>query len=145
MNKFKTKDNVLKSQERRSFVMDLRKSGATFQQIADAVHSKFKSEEIPKNYDSRQAYQDVSRELEKLKKEVSESAEEVRTMEMERLTNLWMAHFRKAKNGDEKATDLCLKVHDRIMKLHGLDVTKAEITGRDGGEFTFNVTLNNDY
>ena len=122
----------IKSQERRVLVMGLRKSGATYQQISDTVHKKFKAEEIPKNYDSRQAYQDVKRELEKLKAEVSESAEEVKTMEMERLTNLWMAHFQKARNGDEKATDLCLKVHDRIMKLHGLDINRTELTGKDG-------------
>ena len=137
MPKPKIQTQEIKAQERRAFIMDLRKSGVTYQRIADAVNSRFKPDQIPKNYDARNAYQDVSRELDKLKKEVSESAEEIKTMEMERLTNLWFAHFQKAKKGAEKATDLCLKVHDRIMRLHGLEITKQEITGKDGGPVEF--------
>jgi len=126
----KTSEDKIRSQERRQLVLSLRKSGAHYQQIVDAVKARFSEEELPNGYDVRYAWQDVKRELDKLKADVGESAEELKTIEAQRLEAIFLAHFQKATKGDAKHADLCLKIHDRIMKLYGLDVQKvhAEVT-----------------
>ena len=126
MNQSKTTRRKLKAAERRLMVMTLRKAGSTYRQIVDEVKNQIPEEELPKDYDERQAYRDVARELEKLQMEIGESAEEIRTIEAERLRSLWAAHYEKASNGDRQESDICLKIHDRIMKLHGLEIVKVE-------------------
>ena len=123
----KTSDINIKSQERRKLVMSLRRSGATYDQICEAVRGKFKEADLPKGYDRRYAWQDIKRELDKLKKDVSEAAEDIRTIEAQRLEAIFLANFPHAIKGDQKMAETCLKIHDRIMKLHGLDVLKVGI------------------
>lgn len=137
MSKSKTNSQDLKTQERRLFVLSLRKAGAKYHDIVDAVKVRFKPEELPKNYDVRQAWQDIKRELDKLKSDVEETAEEIRTIEAQRLENIFLGHFQKAIKGDTRHAELCLKIHDRIMKLHGLDITKIAETDSEGNDINF--------
>ena len=132
MARTKTRSDDIRTQERRDLVLSLRKAGVIYKDIVQAVKNKFPESELPQNYDERQAYQDVRRELQKLMDSVQESASEIKTIETQRLEALFMAHFQKATKGDTKHADLCLKVHDRIMKLHGLDVTRVALTDKDG-------------
>jgi len=131
MGKLLTKAKDIKTQERRKVVLQLRKEGNTYQGIVDAVLDQFDESDLPNNYDQRQAYQDVKRELDKLRCDVAETAEEIKSIEIQRLERIFNMHFKKAEK-DTRSADICLKTHDKIMRLHGLDVTKIAMTDKDG-------------
>jgi len=116
----------IKTQERRKFVLLLRKSGVHYDEIVNAVYNKFKVEDLPKGYDERQCCQDVRRELKKLNEATKEETAELRRINNERLDDLLMTYFSKAKNGNIKAAEIVLKVLDRYGKYNpGLDVPIA--------------------
>ena len=54
------------TQTRRAFILELRRSGATYRQIAEATIKKFGADNLPLGFDCRYASMDVKRELEKL-------------------------------------------------------------------------------
>ena len=66
MARTKTRSDDIRTQERRDLVLSLRKAGVIYKDIVQAVRNKFPESELPSNYDERQAYQDVRRELVKL-------------------------------------------------------------------------------
>ena len=71
MTQAETNGTHLKTAERRAFVLDLRKSGATYRDIAIAAKKKF-GDALPGGWDCRYAYKDVKRELTKLREEIGE-------------------------------------------------------------------------
>lgn len=121
----KTKKHI-DAAERRLLVIRLRRDGLTFEEIATAVKKTFYAEDLPKNYNARQACQDVQRVLDKINRELTEDAEQLKALQMQRLGELWKVHFSRAKHGDEKSSDICLKIIDRINKLNGLETLKIE-------------------
>lgn len=125
----KTDAQKIKTQERRKLVLEMRKDGAKYIDIVRAVKEAFPEEDLPRNYDERQAYQDVKRELDKLRTDVSETAEEIKNIEAMRLEELFEKHFKLALEGEKANADVCLKIHEKIMRLHGLDVDKIEHKG----------------
>jgi len=104
----KTSPRIIKSRERQALALELRKSGATYQQIADQL-----------GYRSPQsAHKSVTSALKKL---VEEPSEELRKVELERLDGMFLEMYRQAKQGILGAVDRCLRIMERRAKLLGLD------------------------
>lgn len=67
------------------------------------------------------AYQDVQHELERTSEMHRADREQFARMELDRLEELFMAHWPKARRGDEKAGNFILRIMERRAKLTGLD------------------------
>lgn len=116
-----TKPQLIETAERRRFVLELRKQGINYRQIADAAVSKFGAAVLPAGWDERYAYKDVARALEQIRTETAESADSIRTLELERLDRLMVALWPRASRADEHAIDRILKIMQRRAQLVGLD------------------------
>lgn len=102
--------------DRKIKALELRKAGANYQSIADALGYRGASG----------AFKAVQSGL---KAVLREPAEELRTLELERLDGILMAIYPKARQGDSQAIDRCLRVMERRSKLLGLDApAKYDIT-----------------
>ena len=127
------KSQQLDTQTRRSFVLSLRKSGATYRQIAQAAEQQFGADALPRGWDERYAYNDIARELEKLKTLNSGLTEDVRELEVQRLDELLLSIWPQARKGNHGAVDRVLRIMERRARLLGLDApTRADVTS--GGE-----------
>ena len=89
--------------------LDLRKAGATYEQIARSCGYAGPSG----------AYQAVQRELQRT---MQEPADDVRQLEIMRLDDLYRAMVPKALKGDTWSVDRCLKIMERRAALLGLDI-----------------------
>ena len=112
---------LINTAERRAFVLDLRRSGANYRDIAATVIQRFGIENLPNGYDSRYAWQDVKRELDRLNKERDEGAEAVR-LELERLDRMLAAIWTHVIAGSFGAIDRALRIMERRARFMGLDV-----------------------
>ena len=132
--------DLLDTAERRAFVLRLRKMGGTYAEISSAATEKFGIDALPRGWDERYAYKDVARELQKLRTEVADAAEDVRALELQRLDDLlksvWMLALGKQETKttpavapDYDAFDRVLKLMERRAKLTGLDApTQQQLT-----------------
>ena len=108
--------------ERRIQALDLRKAGATYQQIGRQL-----------GYSEQRAHQIVTSELQRLNTERSEAATEVRRLELERLDAMLLGAWPRGKSGDPKMGQFCLAIMDRRARLLGLDApTKVAPTDPSG-------------
>lgn len=98
-------------QERRKRALDLRKAGATYQTIADKNGVSYS-----------QAYKDVQVALKGITRE---SAEDVLTLELERLDRIFLTHYANAIQGDTASARLALQIMDRRARYFGLDQSSA--------------------
>ena len=104
--------------------VNLRLEGKTFPEIAKEL-----------GYNSQQAaYDAVMRTLKAMQRE---PADELRTLELERLDSIWPIHYLNAQAGDVQALTACMKVMERRAMLLGLNApvkvdSKTEISGKDG-------------
>jgi hypothetical protein len=111
--------NQLTSHERKLRALDLRKAGATYQMIADQLGYGGPSG----------AYKAVTSAL---KATLKEPADELRTMELERLDAMLLPLWRRVQNGDERAVDRVLRIMERRAKLLGLDApAKRPVSGSE--------------
>jgi DNA-binding CsgD family transcriptional regulator len=101
----------LTAKERESEALELRKQGFTFEEIGCRL-----------GITRQGAHKAVNRALHKINEKCQENAEELRTLESQRLDELHKAFWRKAKAGDIKAADQVLKIMERRTKLLGLDL-----------------------
>lgn len=120
-NQRREKVDLIDTAERRAFVLDLKKSGATYRQIAAAAVKKFGSDRLPSGWDALYASKDVKRVLKKLHSEIQEDMLEIRQLELERLDSLFIEMYHQAKKGVMGAVDRCLRIMERRAKLLGLD------------------------
>lgn len=98
--------------EKRTRALQLRKAGATYDQIAQQV-----------GYENRgNAYRAVMQELKELPKD---DAAEVLTLEVERLDQLLVALWPKAMKGDVRSAETVIRLMERRAKLLGLDAPAA--------------------
>ena len=134
MDQHKTDRRIIDTAERRSYVLALRKAGATYRQIAEAVIREFGEEKLPKGFNELYAYKDVKRELDKLRTQMAEDVGEIRRLEVERLDDLLRGLWKQARTGNQGAVDRVLRIMKRRADLLGLDApSRAEVTGKDGG------------
>lgn len=100
--------------------LDMRRGGATYQEIADELGYKNRGT----------AYKAVHRAIGRT---LQDSADDLRAVEADRLDRLQMGSWAAAMRGDPKAVANVLRVMERRAKLLGLDVpSKTELTGAGG-------------
>jgi predicted transglutaminase-like cysteine proteinase len=102
--------------ERRKIVMALRCEGLSYREICRRLKSDHGINACPATITK-----DLRAEFQELSQEVHEQADALRDIELRRIDELWAAHYPKARAGDEDATELCLKLVDRRVKLLGLN------------------------
>ncbi len=104
--------------ERRVKVVSLRKSGASFHQIA-----------VTLGMGKSQAWRDYTAEMQERQVELTEAAESLRALELERLDAMQMAIWTRASlHGDDRAIDRVLRIQERRAKLAGLDAPDRRLT-----------------
>ena len=105
-----TKPREIARLERRAKALELRKAGAEYREIGDALGVTYQA-----------AHQLVTKQLRDIKAKSAEDAEELRTVTLLRLNRLLRSLWKDAMAGEPKAVDSALRVIDRICKLEGLD------------------------
>jgi len=110
----KTSSRKITAAERRVKATHLRKAGATYQEIGDAL-----------GVTPQAAYKMVSRAISINDKKTSENVEEMRELELQRLDKLFFLMYQKAMAGTMGAVDRCIKIMERRAKLQGLDAPAA--------------------
>lgn len=99
--------------ERRRKALELRKAGATYDQIKTQM-----------GYATRaSAARDCFAAIRAI---IAEPAEEVRQLELQRLDALLLGVWKKAKDGDPAAVDRVLRIMDRRAAYLGLDAPKEQ-------------------
>ncbi len=112
----------LTAAERRAKALEARKAGFTYQAIGDSL-----------GITQQAAHKTVMVALGVINDKIAEAAEEVRTIELERIDALFKVMYARALRGDYGATDRCIRLMDRRAKYLGLDAPKSiDITS--GGE-----------
>ncbi len=96
------------AKERQRQALELRKAGATYQQIADQLGFKHASS----------AGKSVKKAIDNLG---TEEAEDLRIIEVARLNHLMLAIWDRCQAGDLKAIDRALRIQQRLSDLMGLD------------------------
>jgi len=108
-------------------------AGATFRKIAEQIIRDFGKDRLPKNYDERYAWSDVTAELDRLTDERTEMAEEIRRLELERLDRMFLGLWQSAIQGDTRAINSALRVMERRSKLLGIEApAKVALTDTEG-------------
>ena len=134
----KTSAKILETAERRAFVLKLRKAGWTYEKIALATINQFGADRLPAGWDTRYAYKDVKRELDKLHEDNAETAEDIRQIVTMRMDAMVKALWPKALRGNVAAIDRVTKIDERRCKLWGADApARADVTS--GGKPIENV------
>jgi len=112
--------DAVNAHERQLEALELRKAGAAYAVIAERLGYRSASG----------AHAAVSAAL---KRTQQEPADEVRTLEIERLDRMLLAIWPQVVNGNQGAIDRALRIMERRAKLQGLDApAKTEHTGKDG-------------
>lgn len=110
-----TRPTNLLAKEKQRKALELRKAGATFQQIADQVGWK----------NTSSAYQAVKQALEDA---IREPREEVRDLQYERLNHMLLTLWPQIQAGDRGAMDTALRIMDKMDRIIGTDApTQHEV------------------
>lgn len=103
---------------RRELALDMFVAGKSYEQIAAAL-----------DYcDRGAAHRAVHTAVEESSARTKDLADIARPVILARLDRLWGPWFKKARAGDPKAADICLRMIDRYIRVHGLDKVTAEVT-----------------
>lgn len=114
----KSSGRRLTAAERKQKALELRKACASYQAIGDAL-----------GVSKQQAHRYVTAALESIRIETAEEAENLRTIELERIDSLFLECYALAKKGDLPAVDRCIRLSERRCKILGLDAaTRSEIS-----------------
>lgn len=108
-NGAKSGKDTIDARQRMFEVLELRKQGLNFRQIADRVDGISNPGNAYRLF--KKALTEVTRE----------PAEEVLTLELERLDTMLVGLWKRASTGDEWAIDRVLKIMDRRARYLGLD------------------------
>ncbi len=108
--------------ERRKMALDLRKQGGSYRQIAETLREV---EGVSNRYNAKNAQLDVTEMLRQLNQDNKETAGIVKRLELERLDELWQAHWPNAVAGDPVSTQTILRLMERRARLEGLDAPVA--------------------
>lgn len=104
-----------------------RESGLKYRQIAEKMECSIAT-----------AHELVVRGLEQLNDQAMETAAQIRTIELNRLDEMWMELERK-KDQSPKVLETKIKVMERRARLLGLDAP-VQIGGPDGGPIPISIT-----
>lgn len=120
MSKALTDPKKLQVALRRRRVLELRRGGQNFYEIADIIREEF-GDECPESYDSRSAYLDLQRLLDEMRSELSESLPDVIALEASRLDEMLKALWPNVLKGRERSIEIALRVMERRAQMLGLD------------------------
>lgn len=124
MSRSKTSKRTLIAEERRKNAIELRKAGISYQRIADTLGT------TPSN-----VHKMVCKSLDLIREHTDENAQEVRTLELQRLDKLFQHAYSAVINGDTRAIDQALRCMERRAKILGIDapskVAQTDAAGRD--------------
>jgi DNA-binding CsgD family transcriptional regulator len=121
----KTSPRKMRARDREVEALNLRKSGATYDQIGKTL-----------GITTQGAYKAIIRSLQRLNEKNTEGTEELRRLEVERLDRMLAAIWGQVLNGNQGAIDRALRIGERRAKLLGLDApTKTDLT-TDGKPLT---------
>lgn len=119
MSRSKTAKKTMIAEDRRNRAVEMRKEGLSYRAIADALDT------TPSNI-----HKAIMKSLVLIREQTNEGAEEMRTLELERLDTLFERAYKAVLDGDIRAIDQAIKIMDRRARLAGLDAaTRQEITG----------------
>lgn len=139
--KHTTRPELIQAAERRAYVLEQRKGGLTYREIAAATIKKFTLEKLPKGYDERIAWMDVKAELTRIQESNKEEAQEIRSLELARLDRMQTAIWQNVLSGHEGAIDRVLRIMQRRADLLGLDAPKKQDWTSKGESMTSLVTV----
>lgn len=131
------KIELLDTAKRRSKVMELRREGYSYREIAERVEDEFGLDKLPNGWGPRYAHDDVDRELDKYRADLRESAEKIVELEVQRIDELLVAHYSKAKMGDIDSGEFVVDLMERRAELLGLDEAEEYILGTSGEDDGF--------
>lgn len=118
---------VISNKQRQAKALELRKAGATYEAIAKQLGYA----------NAGSAYRSVQTALKRL---VNEPAEELRSIELERLNTILLTLWPRVQAGDYPAIDRAIRVGERIAALTGYDrvmpqsVTQNNVIVIEGNE-----------
>ncbi len=114
----KTSPRKMRARDRELQALDMRKSGATYDQIGAAL-----------GITTQGAYKAIIRSLRRLNEKNAEDSSELRRLEVERLDKMLAAIWNMVIIGDQGAIDRALKISERRARLFGLDApTRTDLT-----------------
>ncbi len=111
MAKSKGAPEKVRARERELRALELRKAGATYRRIGEHL-----------GITEQGAHKAVMRALNKLIADVSESADQLRELEVQRLDAMLLGLWDQARLGDVKAVTASLRVMERRARMLGLDL-----------------------
>lgn len=118
-NRRPTSPDMMLAKSREREALELRKAGATYQQIADKIGLTVEGSRLA-----------VKRSLASLTAIAGEAAEEVRSIELERLDVMLLGIWDKARRGDVQAIDRVLRIQERRARFLSLDMPdKVQLSG----------------
>lgn len=126
----KTSKRILRGREREEEALSLRLAGLTYRVIGEQM-----------GISESGAYKAVVRALKRLNERVTENAEEVRRMELERLDKMLRGLWPAALRGNQGAVDRVLRVMQRRAMYLGLDAPKALDVTTDGKPLSNVITI----
>jgi hypothetical protein len=109
------------ARDRESKAFELRKTGASLAQIADALEPRELSDGTKKKFSVQAISVMIKRVMAKLASSSLEDAEIIRSMEVERLDRMLLGLWESARVGHLGAVDRVLRIMERRSKLLGLD------------------------
>lgn len=104
--------------QRKEIAIDLRTSGYSYRDIYSTMLSLESEGKIilPESYDERYVYRDVKSVIEEANKNLVESAEMLRNMELHNLNRMQSAIIERAASGDLKAIDRVIAIMNQRGK-----------------------------
>jgi hypothetical protein len=99
--------------QRRALAVELRKQGGSYRAIAQQLSAL---DGVSDDDDHTQAYKDVMAELKRIREQSAEDAASVRELELQRLDELFVGMFARAKQGDYAAFDRVLTLMNQRAK-----------------------------
>ena len=112
---------LIETARRRKFVLEKRRQGYSYPDIAEAAAEEFGLGRLPDKWDRRYAHKDVTRALQKVQADLEETAQEVRTLELIRLDALYKGVAADAESGDTDAAGEARKIIKRRCRMLGID------------------------
>ena len=107
--------DIVESTEQEVKALELRRAGASYRAIAKAL-----------NCSVAMAHKYVARAMKRLITKCEEQAEEVRTLELDRLDAMLMGLWPNATKGNPQAVAQVLRIMERRASMLGIDSQKAD-------------------
>lgn len=107
--------------ERKQQALYFRTLGLNYREIYEQMVRLYGADKLPGSYDERYVYRDIQEEVHRVKAELSETANQVRIIELQTLNQMQSAIMTRALSGDYKAIDKVLKIMNTRALLLGLN------------------------